>query len=517
MWLRALLVVKIVAATSDCVGVCTCELADGPCPVNELSQTQSTAITADTGGCLLGLPYQFQYIPGRSNKVALIFRGSRTVTYEAALFSVLDNPQVFAPVIVPDGSDGVYEQTMKPFKDWTKISVPQCTGDAHLGSNSNVLYAANGFAGVNHLGYTNVQAVLDWIDNNGLCTDIDELALIGLSSGGIGASVLAKEIKDRCSAHRVTVIVDSSPAAFALDSSDDPDDCVGLLLNTQLLKQVGGCDKLPTTALQTDCANEVSVGTIDIVSGVIQNLGPDVLFLEIFSKNDEFIRDSLVSLGLASLEFKNQKATCQTFTGLTFPTPQSWYKAVNSYARAIEAAASGNYFTYFLDTTNHVALDILTLDVTLGDGPRPQVNDGPTGPQGCELIFNPFALPPSAGAVIFDAFCTPVASIPPPLPLPTDPIVGSSSSVLIPTNFQTISAGCDDLSCGYKPRLKKWLKKAFKLANNDDVSLCHECNGDPVTNFDGSDGTCDEFFADADCLGGDDGDEDEDDDEDDDD
>ena len=62
---------------------------------------------------------------------------------------------------------GVFDRTqaVNPFRHHTLVFVPYCTGDLHLGAR-RVTYRAAGDSGtvtVNHFGYHNVRAVLDYL------------------------------------------------------------------------------------------------------------------------------------------------------------------------------------------------------------------------------------------------------------------------------------------------------------------------------------------------------------------
>ena len=52
-----------------------------------------------------------------------------------------------------------------PFKDWTKVFIPYCTGDVGWGNQDATYATPMGPLTVRHRGYANVKAVLRWIED----------------------------------------------------------------------------------------------------------------------------------------------------------------------------------------------------------------------------------------------------------------------------------------------------------------------------------------------------------------
>ncbi len=70
---------------------------------------------------------------------------------------------------------GVFDQSRadNPFREWTEVYIPYCTGDLHVGSNDQKYIDYTGVLGqvndeiiIHHRGFDNFLAVLDWVKNN---------------------------------------------------------------------------------------------------------------------------------------------------------------------------------------------------------------------------------------------------------------------------------------------------------------------------------------------------------------
>lgn len=78
---------------------------------------------------------------------------------------------------------GVFDQSREenPFKDWSQVYIPYCTGDLHIGSNdqnyidvTGVLGNVNDEVTIHHRGFDNFLAVLDWVKKNYSADDEQE-------------------------------------------------------------------------------------------------------------------------------------------------------------------------------------------------------------------------------------------------------------------------------------------------------------------------------------------------------
>jgi len=105
-------------------------------------------------------------------------------------------------------------------KDYTIILVQDCTGDLFIGSRKK-LYSFTLPTGdiqweINHNGFGNIISTLLEVNNNDFGIDFDaieELSLIGDSSGGYGSLYVLPHLEHMMPAATITTIVDSSAGA----------------------------------------------------------------------------------------------------------------------------------------------------------------------------------------------------------------------------------------------------------------------------------------------------------------
>lgn len=96
------------------------------------------------------------------------------------------------------------ENAENPFKDFSFVYVPYCTGDVHSGSQDE-----DNAYGVRHSGYKNVTAFLNRVVPS--LPDADEVFLAGVSAGGFGAVYNFAQVKEQFIDLPVHLLVDSAP------------------------------------------------------------------------------------------------------------------------------------------------------------------------------------------------------------------------------------------------------------------------------------------------------------------
>lgn len=119
--------------------------------------------------CARGTPYSFFVNAGDPEKVIIDFIGGGgcwnaetcdvdTATFTASIEELEETAR--------EGLYGVYDKrnAANPYRGWTHVIVPYCTGDVHWG-NADVTYTRpNGTRFViHHRGAVNVKAVMDWV------------------------------------------------------------------------------------------------------------------------------------------------------------------------------------------------------------------------------------------------------------------------------------------------------------------------------------------------------------------
>jgi hypothetical protein len=132
----------------------------------------------------------------------------------------------------PATEDGIFNfaRPANPFRDYSFIYVPSCTGDAHLG-NATRKYSPK--LTVEHKGYVNGTAALDEISQD--YPGAAQVVVVGKSVGSIAAPVYGGLVADRFPNARVTVF-----GAQSGHIPDDPD------INSEILgKRWGAYDNMP--------------------------------------------------------------------------------------------------------------------------------------------------------------------------------------------------------------------------------------------------------------------------------
>lgn len=96
---------------------------------------------------------------------------------------------------------GIYDRNNpnNPFKDWTHVVIPYCTGDIHWGSNDQKYTFKDKLSGrkksfvIKHRGAVNASAVLDWVKDH--YKNPDNLMVAGCSAGAYGSIYWAPHVQ----------------------------------------------------------------------------------------------------------------------------------------------------------------------------------------------------------------------------------------------------------------------------------------------------------------------------------
>jgi Pectinacetylesterase len=115
----------------------------------------------------------------------------------------------------PAEEDGIFDlaRADNPFRDYSFLYVPTCTGDVHLGDTTRE-YSPE--LTVEHNGFVNGTAALSYLTEH--YPDAAQVVVVGKSSGSIAAPVYGGMVADRLPDARVTVFGANSGAY-----PDDPD------------------------------------------------------------------------------------------------------------------------------------------------------------------------------------------------------------------------------------------------------------------------------------------------------
>lgn len=150
--------------------------------------------------CARGEPYAFFVNPGSSANVIVDFIGggacwdAESCAAESALFT--DSVDALRDLAV-GGLGGVYDRTNpeNPYRSWTHVVVPYCTGDIHWGDADMTYTAADGTAiPIHHRGARNARSVLDWVTS--AYPAPEKVFVTGCSAGAYGAAYWTPALKE---------------------------------------------------------------------------------------------------------------------------------------------------------------------------------------------------------------------------------------------------------------------------------------------------------------------------------
>jgi hypothetical protein len=150
------------------------------------------------------------------------FTGGDCAQVSSGLFRALDNT-------APGGGYMNANASVNPFHDWTKIFLPYCTQDVHIGGGLTNFFAAEDLT-VHRFGAVNVRAALRWLrdalwaemdqtTSGGYRPDRLQVLFGGESAGGFGASYNHHYPIDDLRWVRTTAVPDSS---LGLDTGTPP-------------------------------------------------------------------------------------------------------------------------------------------------------------------------------------------------------------------------------------------------------------------------------------------------------
>lgn len=140
--------------------------------------------------CSDGSPYRFFVRPGDPGRLLVEFEGGGACwdanTCSADVYNrriTIDPAQAARDGLLV----GIYDvaNPENPFRDWTHVYVPYCTGDLHWGTTSQTYMGAQGPFVVHHRGAINARSAIDWTLQN--VPAPSRLFVAGCSAGGYGS------------------------------------------------------------------------------------------------------------------------------------------------------------------------------------------------------------------------------------------------------------------------------------------------------------------------------------------
>lgn len=166
--------------------------------------TQSAWNEIAPGGmttCARGEPFSFFVRNGDANKIVIDFIGGGAC-WDAT--SCATGSATFTDSLrglrnqLNEGAGGVYDTSRidNPYRDWTHVLIPYCTGDLHWGNAAKQYTDRSGqqFT-IQHKGAVNTAAVLDWVKAN--YPQPPRVHVTGCSAGSYGSIFWAPYIQEQ--------------------------------------------------------------------------------------------------------------------------------------------------------------------------------------------------------------------------------------------------------------------------------------------------------------------------------
>lgn len=172
--------------------------------------------TLEPGGdtlCSDGSPYRFFVHPGDPAKLLVEFEGGGAcwsgATCELDIYTrrITTDPEQARE---RGQLQGIYDgaNPENPFRDFTHVYVPYCTGDLHWGDSTQRYTGFTGSYTVQHRGARNAAAAANWAFEN--VPAASQVAVAGCSAGGYGAILWSSHILARYPGAAAVQLADSA-------------------------------------------------------------------------------------------------------------------------------------------------------------------------------------------------------------------------------------------------------------------------------------------------------------------
>jgi hypothetical protein len=290
--------------------------------------------------CSDGSPYRFFVHPGDPGKLLVEFEGGGgcwdDVTCATDIYS--RRIQVDPAQAEREGRlQGIYDRSNpeNPFRDWTHVYVPYCTGDLHWGNRSRTYLGLRGPYTVHHRGAVNASAALSWASQN--VPAPSQLFVAGCSAGGYGSILWSAHLMARY------------PGASAAQLSDSAAGVVPPGFFATPLANWGAAAAWPSfiPALDLAQADLARLSLPDLYSGVAHHYP-----LSAFS------------------QFNRLEDLTQMFFFLaTGGNPADWTSRMRSSVAEVQAA-NPNFFGYTASGTQHCVINSADFYTTQVGGER---------------------------------------------------------------------------------------------------------------------------------------------------
>lgn len=262
-----------------------------------LSSLPSGGITGIAPGgrtrCIRGADFQFQVVPGATDKLYLHLGGGGAC-WDEITTTTMRVCQTQADIIDFTGYANLCPGD-NPFKGYTSIYVPHCSGDLHGGNISRPWENPDDdTVPIEQRGYYNVRSVIDWIKTN-MAPKLSHFAFAGESAGSIGVQVWSSKLLKEFKYDKAHVLGDSFVGVF-------PENFQG-----KIFKELGACELVLEGESQEKCrSGKVSIS--EVFEKTIKEF-PDVVFGHLTSKHDT-IQTSFYTIAATTMRIAEVKEWC---------------------------------------------------------------------------------------------------------------------------------------------------------------------------------------------------------------
>jgi pectinacetylesterase len=163
--------------------------------------------------CSDGSPYRFFVNAGDPGKLLVEFEGGGGCWDDATCATSIYSRRISIDPVLAEQSGllvGIYDRRNpeNPFRDYTHVYVPYCTGDLHWGNNDKTYSAASGSYVVHHRGAVNAAAAVSWAYEN--VPAPRQLFVAGCSAGGYGSILWSAHLMSHYSGASAVQLSDSA-------------------------------------------------------------------------------------------------------------------------------------------------------------------------------------------------------------------------------------------------------------------------------------------------------------------
>lgn len=306
------------------------------------AQWQAIEPGGDTA-CSDGSPYRFFVHPGDPARLLVEFEGgggcwsAETCAMDIYTRRVATDPEAARR---RGQLAGIYDRgnPENPFREWTHVYVPYCTGDLHWGNSARTYTSAAAAFTVQHRGAANAAAALRWASEN--VPAPARVTVTGCSAGGYGAILWAPALLDRYSGATFVHLSDSAAGVVP----------PGFFATVLASWDVSAAWPKGIAPLALETLDPARLGMADLYSGIAGHY-PLATFSQ-FNATDDVIQ--------------------VFFHGLTRggpPAPQEWSAQMQASIAAIEAA-NANFASYTAPGYGHCIINTPGFYTTTVDGVR---------------------------------------------------------------------------------------------------------------------------------------------------